>query len=238
MKYYILLLLFIFYVNIYSQSYIVVTDVWEPFRIESEKELTGIDIDILEFLESETGLDFVIQKKPWARCLKNMEIGSADLMVGLAYSKERGEYIEYLNPSYFTISIGFFTSSDTIKIENFKDLEGITIGYVTGSNYFEEFDNSTNLRKISVPQESQLLQMLERGNLDAIIGTRSQIEYELKIKGWEDRIFPQNYNPTDGVRLYIGISKKSELLNHRSEIESAIEKLIKRDLKSITLKYQ
>lgn len=238
MKRILFFILILISMAISSQDFIIATDVWEPFRIDSEDGLKGIDIDIIKFLEDETGINFTIQRKPWARCLKSMENGTADLMLGLAYTEERSAYIEYLYPSYYSISIGFYSIDKSVEINEFDDLKDITIGYVTGSNYFQEFDSSDELVKISVPQESQLLKMLYRGNVDLIIGTRIQIEYEIKSNKWEESIFPTKYNPTDGVKLYIGISRKSKLLEKKEDLVKAIEKLLNSELNTILEDYK
>lgn len=226
MKVKLALLLITISVTISSRDITLATDVWEPFRIQENSSLTGIDIEIIQLLEKELDLNIKIVQKPWARCLKSMESGSVDMMIGLAYTEDRAKYIEYIDLAYYRVKPAFFQLKNKTKISNYKDLSNKKIGYVNGSSYFKEFDNDLTLEKVALPQEKMLITMLLRNSIDLFIGSDIQVKYELNKKKLSNRIIETAYSPDHQIDLYIGISKKSDLIDKKDIIEEAISKII------------
>lgn len=235
----ILLLYFcILALSINSQSYTMATDEWQPFRIEVDGTLYGIDIELLHIIENETNLDLNVSKKPWVRCLEDMKTGNVDLMLGLAYNEERAIYIKYLDTPYYSVTPGFYTKGKDIEINSYEDLKNYRIGYVKGSSYFPQFDNDEELNKIPVAHETQLIEMLFRGSIDIIIGTDIQIKYELKEKGLSKTVIEVKYKPDYKIDLYIGISRKSDFIEYKEILEEIINSLIKsKEIDNLILNY-
>lgn len=235
----ILLLCFgILALNIYSQSYTMGTDEWQPFRIDVDGKLYGIDIDLLDIIENKIELELNVSRKPWVRCLEDMKTGNVDLMLGLAYNDERAQYIKYLDTPYYSVTPVFFTKGKDIEINSYEDLKNYRIGYVKGSSYFPKFDNDEELNKIPVAHETQLIEMLFRGSIDIIIGTDIQIKYELKEKGLSKTVIEVKYKPDYKIDLYIGISRKSDFIEYKDILEEIISSLIKtKEIDDLILSY-
>lgn len=222
----IFILLTLITFSTFSENFIFVTDIWEPFRIKKDNGLRGIDIEIVTLLENELKIDIKIIQKPWARCLKDMESGTADFMLGLAYTPERAEYIKYLKIPYSQVKPGFFRLKESPEVYKYNDLISKKIGYVTGSFYFEKFDSDSSLNKVGLPRESMLPTMLLRGNIDLFVGTDLQVAYELKEKNLAEKIVITQYSPSYHIDLYLGISKKSSLLKDKEKLELIIKKIV------------
>lgn len=226
MKIKLILLLFITTFTISSQDIKLATDVWEPFRIKKDSKLIGIDIEIIKLLEKELESNILIIQKPWVRCLKSMESGSVDMMIGLAYTEDRAKYIEYIDFAYYRVKPAFFQLSSKGKVKSYKDLSNKKVGYVNGSSYFKEFDNDLTLEKVALPQEKMLITMLLRNNIDIFVGSDIQVKYELNKRNLSGKIVETEYSPDHQIDLFIGISKKSELIKDKDSIEQAIRKII------------
>lgn len=214
-----------------SPNLIVATDEWPPFRIGSEdKTFTGFDIDLLDALSKKTGMTFIVKRYPWARALSHMEIGQVDMMVGLAKTPEREQFIDYLLPSYYQCKPAFYTQKNILKpIERYADLQLYRIGYVLDSAYFEPFDSDASLQKHGVPTEIQLLKMAKKGHLAAFIGTDCQVEYEIMKRGLWAMINKAPYQPEQSIALFIGISKRSSHRQLAAQIEQALHELLLSD---------
>lgn len=226
MKKFLLLISCIFTLQSYPQEYVMAVDSWQPFRSTTpSSSLTGIDIDILDLISNNLNLNIVALKKPWNQCLQDMKSGKGDLMMGLAYSEEKAKYISYLKEPYYSISPAFFTKQTNIEVEKYDDLKQYRIGYVDGLSYFPQFDNDKELIKIPVTQETQLIEMLYKGYIDIMIGTDIQIKYELQEQGLSDTIVEIKYRPDYNIDLYIGISKKSDFIEYKQEIENILHKI-------------
>lgn len=188
---------------------IVMTDIWPPFRMLDEQgELVGLDIDLLEQLSLRTGLQFEVRRAPWARGLAALQQGKADLMTGLAKTPEREQYIEYLPSPYHVCSPRFYVApAQAQALRDYAQLARLKIGYVLESAYFEPFDSDSQLRKVAVSNEQQLLEMLMRGRLQAIIGTDCQVDYALRDFRWHGHIAKAEFTPPAHTDLYVGFSR-------------------------------
>ncbi|MCE2570190.1 substrate-binding periplasmic protein [Motilimonas eburnea] len=206
---------------------LVATDEWPPFRIADPNGFTGLDIQLLAALSEKTGIQFQVKRYPWARALSHMEIGQVDMMVGLAKTPARAQYIHYLQPSYYDCNPAFYTTKDIHKpIKNYQDLYYYRIGYVRDSAYFEPFDSDKELLKHSVPTEIQLLKMAQKGHIEVFIGTDCQVEYEISRRGLWLSLARAPYRPQHQVSLYIGFSKKSPKLTFAPQVENALVELL------------
>lgn len=205
----------------------VMTDLWPPFRMQgADGALQGLDIDLLNQLSQRTGLRFTVQRAPWARGLAALEQGRADLMTGLAKTPEREAYIDYLPQPYYGCSPRFYTTPERAPIlRDYGQLAGLNVGYVLESAYFEPFDSDRDLNKVAVTTETQLLDMLVRGRLQAVIGTDCQVDYQLRDPQWVNRVVKAAYRPTARTELYIGFSRQRGLSAEYRKLSEALGQL-------------
>jgi len=217
----------------------VMTDLWPPFRMEGENgRLQGLDIDLLDELSRRTGLRFEVQRAPWARGLAALEQGSADLMTGLARTPERERYIRYLDAPYYACSPRFYASPAlAMRLNDYASLRGLRIGYVLESVYFQPFDDDQALDKVGVSNESQLLEMLVRGRIDALVGTDCQVDYALLAPELAGRIVKAAFRPEARTALYIGFSRKR--LARMPALAAALDQLLREGwIANAALRYQ
>lgn len=206
---------------------VVVTDLWPPFRMQgTDGSLQGLDIDLLNQLSQRTGLRFDVQRAPWARGLAELEQGRADLMAGLAKTPEREAYIDYLPRPYYACSPRFYAApTHAVSLQRYEQLRGLRIGYVLESAYFEPFDSDATLNKVAVTTETQLLEMLTRGRLQAVIGTDCQVDYQLRESAWSGQVAKVAYRPEARTELYIGFSRQRDLRAEYQKLSDALDQL-------------
>ena len=206
---------------------LVMTDIWPPFRMqEGDGALSGLDIDLLDQLSQRTGLRFEVQRAPWARGLAALQNGKADLMTGLAKTPEREGYIHYLPQPYYACAPRFYAAPAQAKaLQSYSQLASLTIGHVLESAYFEPFDSDQQLRKTAVNTENQLLEMLVRGRLQAVIGTDCQVDYELRDARWNGRIVKAVFQPEARTDLYIGFSRQRALQAEYRQVTEALAQM-------------
>jgi polar amino acid transport system substrate-binding protein len=206
---------------------LVLTEVWPPFRMQDEDGvLYGLDIDLLNQLSQRTGLRFEVMRAPWARSLAALEQGKADLMTGLAKTAERERYIDYLPQPYYACAPRFYTApAQAAGLRNYAHLTGLNIGSVLESAYFEPFDSDRSLRKTVVNKEAQLLEMLARGRLQAMVGTDCQVDYELRDPRWTGLIAKAAYRPTARTELFFGFSRKRARQAEYRQLGAALAQL-------------
>lgn len=226
----IIFIMFLFSTLTFSQEeFTIAIDEWPPFRIIENEIIMGLDIDVWNEIAKRTGIKIKFERYPWARALKKMEDGEVDAMGGLAKTEERANFIQYTSIPYFKCTTVFYLQKGKASIvSKYPDLYSLSsIGYVLGSFYYEPFNSDTKLKKIGVSTEEQLLKLLESKRLDVIIGTECQVDYQLKKIGLNNKFDKAIYRPENSVDLYIGISKKSKLINKINEINKTINNMVK-----------
>lgn len=209
-----------------TPTYFIATDYWPPYRIHnSVSEIGGIDRDIMDEVARRMNVRFVWLRRPWARCLSDMEKGEVDIMTGIAKSPEREAYIRYSAIPYDTCAPAFYVKRGHLSrsVVRYKDLQGLRIGFVRDSVYFPQFDADTSLRKIPGNTEDQLVRMLMEKRFDVIIGTDCQVEYDIKLRGLESQIVRTQYVPPKKSDLYIGVSRRSQFQERLSDLNLIIE---------------
>ena len=186
----------------------VATDEWPPFRIINKSQaFEGFDIDLLEAISNNTDLTFKVKRYPWARALKHLQHHKVDMMTGLAYTKERALYINYVPFPYFVCKPAFYIQKSLNKdIITYQDLYQYKIGFVLNSAYFEPFNSDKKIRRHAVATEGQLLKMAVKGRLDVFVGTDCQVDYEITKKGLWDTFSKASYQPADSVKLFLGVA--------------------------------
>jgi polar amino acid transport system substrate-binding protein len=210
---------------------IIATEYWPPFRISDDASpsgFSGIDIEIINELSKAIGIDVEIQHHPWARALEQIRNGQADMITGIAYTKERDSFMYYIPVSYCSVHPVFYTQKGKGQlIRAYTDLYNNSVGYSIYSVYFEPFDSDPKIKKTGLSSEAQLLQVLALGRIDIIIGTDPNLSYEIARLGYSNVLAPTSYQPSKNTELFITISRKSPIMARSKEIEQILQRLMK-----------
>ncbi len=213
------------------------TDSWPPFREIKNNQVAGIDDDLWQELSQRMGFEIEYIRCPWKRCLDLMRAGEIDAMSGLAWRKERAEYIRYVEPSYYGCSTRFYIRSvDEKRLTSKDQLNELNIGMVRGSAYYPEFDQNDTLQKTELAQESVLLPLLASGRIDSYIGTDCQADFELANSRWNQQLVKAPFNPDNNTPLYIGFSRKSSWSKQHDEFSQTIKQVLQDNFQGKVLK--
>jgi polar amino acid transport system substrate-binding protein len=110
---------------------------------------------------------YFLEGPNFARCVKMLELGQVDVIVGLNKNKKRDEFAFYA--PYKLEDEHVFISSKNNVIYNYADLKGKIIGVPRGTTYFEKFDKDTSLEKISIVSVDVGIQLLLKKRIEVII---------------------------------------------------------------------
>lgn len=217
-------------VSIAENKIIAVTETWPPFRITAKGTkhgFTGIDIDLLEMLGKHLNIQIEIQRHPFARALEMINKGEADLISGVAYTKKRAEFISYVPTSYFTVRPVFYAQKGKGSlIQTYNDLYKGKVGYSLHSAYFDPFNSDTEINKLGLSTEEQLIKMLAMGRLDLIIGTNPNLAYDIKRYGFKEKVEQTQYVPEKMTPIYIGLSKMKNHIRLLQETDIFLKQII------------
>lgn len=184
---------------------------------------------LTRIIAAELGCELHMVYAPLGRRLALMEEGELDFAVGLYKLAEREAYIEFVEPAYKKdYHLHFFQLKNSpVKIETYEDLHGLKIGTKIGSAYFDRFDHDPDIIKIPVATLEQNFEMLLLERVDAVILSYALGLHHIHKMDIDRQIRSSGYCYQEHIPLYVGISKKSQLMNRRKDMEAVLIKLMK-----------
>lgn len=190
---------------------------------------TGLSAQITRYVAKLIGGGTLEMKNyPFKRRMLMMKRGELDFMVGLFKRPERERYIYFLSKPYVkkATQVFFVEKGNRSKIKTYEDLYRLTIGTTTGAKYFLRFDNDANITKKSVRKLSSVFKMLLKHRVDAVICSRRAGISVAGNLGIINRVEMAEYRHSKINPLYIGISKRSSLINKINDIEKDVNQAI------------
>jgi len=186
---------------------------------------SGSLIDVAKIISRRLDVPITFTAKtPFLRCLRKMQNGSADIMLGLLDNSERREYMymyRYLDSSNKEF---YALKSRSWQVNSFDDLAGLNIGVVHGFKYFPRFDRETDLFSLnSAPSVLINLRRLLAGRVDLVIATKMEGDYIIrKNPHFQKFVEPVNYQYLAENPVYVGLSKRSRYADKAEELKSLV----------------
>lgn len=111
---------------------------WKPFNYNVDGEPRGYSIDYMNLLAKKLGLKIKYVSGPtWDQFLRMMRDESLDLMVNIASTKDRREYLAFTEPYLITFTALYVRNSES-GISDLDDMAGKRLGFTRGF-FFGEF---------------------------------------------------------------------------------------------------
>ncbi len=207
----------------------VCVDPYPPFKIvDSSGVVTGgVDIELTDALSKSMRLTPKYTSLPWARCLRYLENGNADLVSGITKNKEREKYLFYIEPPYKTKSVKVFyvNRGDEGKFQTYDDIYNSTIGILRNAKYFEKFDTDIEITKYELSDELNGFKMLKLERIDAFITTEEVGDYLIESNGYSNDFGKAEYKYNQSVAVYFALSKKSKYSLRLDQFEASVVSL-------------
>ena len=198
-----------------------------PWTITEEEAISGIDVDIVKTISSKLNVKVEFYLCPWARCLSLLEQGEIDIAANLFKTPEREKYLSYFSEPYIkgTYRLFYLNKSAGIEINRLDDVNGKTVGHITGVRHFHQFDTNRLIQKLSVSNRLQLIGMLSKQRIDMFIGQEDVIDYLLVHSPYKSQIVKSQFRQFISEPGYFAFSKKSKLLFLQARFEQELLKL-------------
>jgi polar amino acid transport system substrate-binding protein len=169
----------------HAQSFkLVGDDDFPPFTfIDQGKQLTGIDIDILEELSARLDIEFDIELVPWKRLLLMTKTGTVFGSFSLFKTEERERFSLFTYPLHYSTFRLFAVSDNVFEFDTVKDLYGKRIGIAAGFSVSEELEAAQMRGELTVVEIFSFkdgFRRLLQGGIDAFIGNDLVVEHQIK----------------------------------------------------------
>lgn len=155
------------------------------------------------------GYDIKIVFRPWARLMKEVEIGQYDGVVAVWYKADRLGYLAYSDPIVDT-NIGFYGRRDRpMEVNKLDELQGKVIGTVRGYANPPAFD-AAKLTTEDAVDDLTNLRKLQAGRLDLVLIDHALAHWLVKqsLPGAAPKITWLE-PPIQTMPLYVGLGKKA-----------------------------
>lgn len=177
---------------------------WAPYHYEDQnREVMGLDIDMMEILQKETGCEISYQKGDWKTLLLALKNGKIDILTGVSINDKRKEYARF-SDGYRSESFRLFVRAGEISKFSGNNMKafidngfrlGITMDYLYSDEITELQDDPANSEKIIAVSSglinfAKLLEETIDGFLeDPIVGQssirRQGIEKQIEMHPYE-----------------------------------------------------
>lgn len=192
----------------------VVTSPYAPFITKDKKGLIiGFDVDILQEIGKEEGLELEIVSRPWSEALDTLSKNQSDMVISaVTPSAARLEKFSASN-SYVSTpnSIAVLEESPIMSI---NDLKGKTIGLEAGSSFLAEKGKYAETSFKEFETSYLALKNTFSKKVDGVVAHRLHLQYLIKDTGIKVRFIdlPTN-NPDKVMMLKKGDAELTQKIN-------------------------
>jgi glutamine transport system substrate-binding protein len=194
-----------------------------PFEFidEDSGELIGFDIDLIQAIADEAGLELRIQAMDFDGLVAGIRSARYDIgIAGITITEERQAHIDFSSP-YYDAGLILAVRADDDRISSTDDLTGKTVGTRSGTTserYLKQ--HHADAKIVSFPGIVEAYMDLEAGRVDAVLYDAPNVRYyvtqdkatDLKIVG----------DVLQGEQYGIAFPKGSEL---RERVNAALRTL-------------
>jgi len=196
---------------------------WPPITWQNNDELIGAGPDLMKKISRDLGFVLVSRTMgPFDQTLKKMESGEADVYFGLYKTSDREPYMEF-SEAYAVDPVAIFVKKGKeFSYERWNDLadkKGIGLVDVKYGESFSEFSNNLDILRSETPEQS--FDVLNHGEADYFIYSLYAGQRVLSELGLDAEIVSLP-NFLTSENLFIGISKKSPLVQYLPQINEEI----------------
>jgi PAS domain S-box-containing protein len=151
---------------------VVSDDNYPPYIYRDSKgNLQGIIVDRWKLWEKQTGIEVNLVGMDWAKALKFLAAGKADVIDSIFFSKERARLLDFSKP-YATVRVAVFFHRGISGISGAESLRGFTVGVKKGDvsiqylrdhaiNMLKEYPSYKDIIKAAQAKEIRLFCMDE-----------------------------------------------------------------------------
>jgi len=159
-----------------------------PFEYYAQSGVyTGFNVDIMNAVSLETGLQFEFVPLPWNEAINALHRGEVDALQGMKYSPARDKIYDFSEP-YFTSSQGIFVRKQNVSIFQIADLNGHKVAVQKGDIAQDFLHELKDAVLVETQSQEEALNLLLQGQVDAFVGNRITGQYFLQKSNHQDEV--------------------------------------------------
>lgn len=161
---------------------------YPPYEyIDENGNYVGFNIDCIEEVAREAGLNFELIPMDWEDAIKALEDGRVDAIQGMTVTDYRDLVFDFTDPIVVNAQ-SIFVRSEMTYISGLEDLSGSKVAYQSGDVNFESLSRIENVELIPVDNQPEAMNALITGRVDAFVGNRLTGLYLIQKDRLSDQI--------------------------------------------------
>ena len=169
---------------------VAVINDYPPMEFKKDGKLTGFDIDLVEAIAKQTGLEVEWKEMKFDGIIPGLQAKQVDAAVSaITIRPDRQEVVDFTDP-YMTSGLSLIVKKDG-PVKKLEDLKGKTIVAKQGTTGLEKAKELAQQygAKVKVLQDDTALYLdVETGNSDATINDFSSAAYKVKVDGDKSKL--------------------------------------------------
>lgn len=154
------------------------TSEWPPFTgADSERHIAE---DLVELALRKGGADFTVTVRPWNEALQGAKSGQYDGLVAAWHSAEREKTLRYSKPILENRILAVTLDARDLNIAAIADLQGKTVGKITGYTYGSELDAAATGKTVLLRDDRSAMAQLLNGAVDVVLVDDLSLRYLLR----------------------------------------------------------
>ena len=163
----------------------VYTGEWVPYNYQEGREIRGLSTEILRAMCAEAKIECGINYVPWVRAYKTVQNTRNALLYTVARKPERENEFLWIGPILPRATYVYARSSLEHLPANAQDLSALRVGVVRGEASIADLERAgvSNQAIVVLPVNVDVLRMMARGMIDAMVDTEIGMSWNLRNAG-------------------------------------------------------
>lgn len=207
-----------------------------PFSMQADDgAVVGIDVEINRAALARLGCQTKLRKLPWARALKELELGRLDILPGAFRRPEREVYAHFsgpvLPPSRNILfmhpqAMQRWPATRLLELQHSEFRLGAQINVAYGADYEQLMSDPAFAARVSmVATRANLWRMVSKGRIDGVIADEHSGAYEIQQLGLSEQIKPTAVVVSSDA-AEVAISKRSTESDFVQAYSDALRELV------------
>lgn len=188
-----------------------------------DDELTGVLPDFIELLSRDMGVNIKMERIPYSRMLKRLNLGESDF--GIFFHSEETRHIVESLVKIDQIDIVVVGRKGT-EINRYDDMNDLRIAIPRGIILDNSFDSDQSLNVTKVRDYQSAVRLLVGGRVDAIVGPQSTLLNNMANVNSNNITLGTPYRLWT-KEVWLRFSRRSQNSNLKARLIQSTEKLVK-----------
>mgnify|MGYP000433100489 CR=1 FL=1 len=197
---------------------------------DNEGDLQGLAKDVIEYVKQKLPSSFFLYRtQSWRQTINALESGECDIVPVIQRTMERQENIAFTKP-YLSSPVAIAAIKGRFDSFELKNVTDEKLAVVSNFARAEEIIRANpNIKLMEVANIEQGLQLVNKGDIDGLLGTQLEISHSLNRLNYDDIEVTHKLGINAAIRIGV---PKSELMM-RDIMQKVLDQLKPADLEEI-----